>query len=121
MKQLTKKQQAAFEQFAKWKISFPELQARLQGAVEFAFTNHEHKVTNNYQLPRRGILVQLCDIRNAMDRHANGDISTEQLANWAAILLLNDIYQWEGPDEDEIADLLNDISCLTLKPRTETG
>jgi len=34
-------------------------------------------------------------------------------------LLLNDAYDWEGPDEEKIADWLNDISMLTLKSKAE--
>jgi hypothetical protein len=26
------------------------------------------------------------------------------------MLLLNDVYDWEGPDEDEIAEVLNELS-----------
>jgi hypothetical protein len=55
-----------------------------------------------------------------MDRHARGEITTEQLSDWAAMLLANPSYDWEGPDEDEIADWLNDISLLALKPKAQT-
>ena len=34
-------------------------------------------------------------------------------------MLLNHAYNWEGPEEDEIAEWLNDISGLTLKPEPE--
>jgi hypothetical protein len=35
------------------------------------------------------------------------------------MLLLNDAYDWEGPEEEEIAAWLNDISMLTLKAKSE--
>jgi hypothetical protein len=35
------------------------------------------------------------------------------------MLLLNDAYDWEGPKEEQIADWLNDISMLTLKPKAQ--
>jgi hypothetical protein len=52
-----------------------------------------------------------------MDTHARGEITTEQLSNWAAMLLANPSYTWDDADEDEIADWLNDISLLGLKPK----
>jgi hypothetical protein len=48
-------------------------------------------------------------------------ISTQQLADWATMLLLNDAYDWNGPKEAQIADWLSDIILLTLKlNETET-
>jgi hypothetical protein len=43
-------------------------------------------------------------------------MTTEQLADWVTMLLLNDAYQWDGKDKDEIAELLHEVSSLTLKP-----
>ena len=36
-------------------------------------------------------------IRAAMEKQARGEISTEELADWATMLLLNQAYDWEGP------------------------
>lgn len=47
-------------------------------------------------------------------------MSTEQLADWATMLLLNDAYDWQGPEEEQIADWLNEISMLTLKAKSES-
>jgi hypothetical protein len=32
------------------------------------------------------------------------------LQQWATMLLLNDAFDWSGPDEDKVADLLDSIS-----------
>jgi hypothetical protein len=58
-------------------------------------------------------------IRATMEKRAPGEISTEQLADWAAMLQLHQAYDWEDPEEDEIADWLNEISMLPLKPKAE--
>lgn len=50
-----------------------------------------------------------------MEKHWKGDISDSELNRWALMLLLNDAYDWQGPDEDEIAEILND---LAMPPKT---
>jgi len=121
MSQLTRKQRKALERYASTEISIEELRESLQGVLEFDFKDQERRLTTHYGTPEPGVRIEMRHIRNAMDRHARGDLTTEELADWAAMLLLNDAYDWEGPDEDEIADLLNDLSTLTLKPRSGPG
>ena len=81
----------------------------------------ERRLTSYFLLPQPGVRIELWHIRNAMGKQERGEISTRQLSDWAAMLLLNEAYDWEGPDEDEIAEWLNDISFLTLKPKAEPG
>jgi hypothetical protein len=113
---LTKKELKTHEQFARLEVSLDELRNRLGEMLEFDFRPSERRMTWHYRLPEPRVRVELSHIRNAMDRHGREEISTEQLADWATMLLLNEAYDWEGPDEQEIADLLNDLSTLTLKP-----
>jgi len=119
MSSLTRKQRRALEEFAELKISIDELRERLQGVLEFDFRDQERKLTSHYGTPVPGVRIELETIQAAMDKHARGEISTEQLADWATMLLLNDAYDWEGPKEEQIADWLNDISMLTLKSKAE--
>ena len=119
MSSLTRKQRRALEEFAELKISIDELRERLQGVLEFDFKDQERKLTSHYGTPVPGVRIELENIQAAMDKHARGEISTEQLADWATMLLLNDAYDWEGPKEEQIADWLNDISMLTLKSKAE--
>jgi len=119
MSSLTRKQRKALEEFAELKISIDELRDRLQGVLEFNFKDQERRLTSHYGTPVPGVRIELENIQAAMDKHARGEISTEQLADWATMLLLNDAYDWEGPKEEQIADWLNDISMLTLKSNAE--
>jgi hypothetical protein len=119
MSSLTRKQRRALEEFAELKISIDELREQLQGVLEFDFKDQERKLTSHYRTPVPGVRIELENIQAAMDKHARGEISTEQLADWATMLLLNDAYDWEGPKEEQIADWLNDISMLTLKSKAE--
>lgn len=111
MSSLTRKHRSALEEFAELKISMDELRERLQGVLEFDFKDQERKLTSHYGTPVPGNRIELENIQTAMDKHARGEISTEKLADWATMLLLNDAYDWEGPKEEQIADWLNDIAC----------
>jgi hypothetical protein len=116
---LTKKQRRALEDFAVFKISLEQLRAALGDAMEVNFSPHERRVLFHYDNREPVVHIELRHIRDVMDRHARGEITTEQLSDWAAMLLANPSYSWGGPDEDEIADWLNDISLLALKPNAQ--
>jgi len=81
----------------------------------------ERRLTSYFLLPQPGVHIELSHIRNAMSKHERGEITTQELADWASMLLLNEAYDWEGPDEDGIAEWLNDLSFLTLKPLAKPG
>ena len=52
-----------------------------------------------------------------MDKQARGELTTERLSDWAAMLLADPSYDWEGPDEEEVAGWLNEMAVLRA-PRT---
>jgi hypothetical protein len=116
---LTPEERETLEQFARLGISLDELQRRLGGMLGFDFGPSERRLTSYFLMPQPAVRVELQHIQNAMDKHSRGEITTEQLADWATMLLLNDAYDWEGPDEDKIAGWLNEISLLTLKTKEE--
>ena len=115
----TRNERKALEKFARLEISLEELQRCLGEMLLFNFGEEERRLTSYFLLPQPGIRVEKKYIQKAMDKHARGEISTEQLADWATMLLLNDAYDWQGREEDEIAAWLNDISMLTLKDKSE--
>ena len=119
MTAFTNKHRKALEDYAALRISLDELRESLRGALEFDFKDQERKLTTHYGTPEPGVRIELKHIREAMDKQASGKITTEQLADWATMLLLNGAYRWDGKDEDEIAEWLHDISSLTLKPRAQ--
>ncbi len=116
---LKRRERRALEQFARLEISLEELQRCLGQMLEVNFAPEERRLTSHFLFPQPGVRIELENIQAAMDKHARGEVSTEQLADWATMLLLNDAYDWEGPKEDQIADWLNDISMLTLKSKAE--
>jgi hypothetical protein len=119
MSELTKKQRKALEHYGALRISLEQLRDALGDAMELDFGLHKRKVLFHYDNREPVSRIELAHIREAMDKHAQGEISTEQLSEWAAMLLANPSYHWEGPDEDEIADWLNEISMLALKPKPQ--
>jgi hypothetical protein len=119
MNQLTKKQRKALEEFAELKFSIEELRSRLRGVLEFDFKDHERRLIPHYRDPEPAIRIELKHIKAAMDKHRKGAMTTEELADWATMLLLNQAYDWQGPQEEEIATWLNEISMLTLKSKAE--
>ncbi len=114
-----RRERRALEQFARLEISREELQRRLGKMLEVNFAPEERRLTSYFLFAQPGVRIELENIQAAMDKHARGEISTEQLADWATMLLLNDAYDWQGPKEEQIADWLNDISMLTLKSKAE--
>jgi hypothetical protein len=116
---LKRRERGALEQFARLEISLEELQRRLGQMLEVNFAPEERRLTSHFLFPQPGVRIELKHIEAAMDKHAREELSTEQLADWATMLLLNDAYDWQGPEEERIADWLNEISMLTLKPKPE--
>jgi hypothetical protein len=116
---LTKKQNVALEDYAALRITLEQLQQSLGKAIEINFSPHERKVVYYYDNRKPVVHIKLRQIRDAMDKHGCGDITTRQLSDWAAMLLANPSYDWEGPEEDEIAEWLNEISLLALKPNAQ--
>ncbi len=115
---LTRAELRTLEKFARLEISLKDLRQVLKEVLQFEFAEHERRLSSHFLVPQPGVRINQDHIRRAMKKHAHEEISTDQLADWATMLLLNDAYDWQGPDEEEIAAWLNDISMLTLKPRT---
>ena len=116
---LTRKQRRALEDYAALRISLEQLRDALGDAIEVDFGPHERKVLFHYDNRKPVLHIELRQIREVMDKHGRGEITTEQLSDWAAMLLANPSYDWEGPEEDEIAEWLNEISLLALKPKAQ--
>jgi hypothetical protein len=112
MNQLTKKQRRALEDYAALRITLEQLRESLGGAIEINFSSDERKVLFHYDNRKPVVRIELRDIRDAMDKQARGEITTEQLSDWAAMLLADPSYDWEGPDEEEIAGWLNEMAVL---------
>jgi hypothetical protein len=119
LNQITTAQRRALEEYAQLTISIEELGERVRGVLDFSFSPDERRLSTHYGVPNPAIRIELAHIRSAMDKHLREDISTQELSDWAAMLLMNDAYDWQGPDEEQISEWLNEIVLLTLKPKAE--
>ncbi len=100
------------ERFARMEISLDELTVRLHGMLELDFGPEERKLISHFLLPEPGVRIELNGVRKVMEKHWKGEVSDDELYRWATMLLLNEAYDWEGPDEDEIAEVLNELATL---------
>jgi hypothetical protein len=100
------------EQFATLAITIEELRQRMRGAMEFDFDGEQRTLAEHFEIPKPGILIKKRHIENALDEKRHGEITEKELSDWAAVLVMNHAYDWGGPDEEEIAGWLNDLSFL---------
>jgi hypothetical protein len=121
MNGLTEQQRKALADYATLRIGLRDLLASLGGAIEATLAPDERRFVFHYDNRHPIVHVGPAEIREAMDKHARGEVSTKELSDWAAMLLANPSYDWEGENEDEIAGWLNEISLLSLKPRARQG
>jgi hypothetical protein len=87
MRRLTRTQRRALEEFAAFGISLEQLRTVLGDAIEVEFGRHERRVLFHYDNRKPTVRIELRHIRDEMDKRARGEITTEQLSDWAAMLL----------------------------------
>ena len=96
--------------FAELEIPLEEVRLRLGGMLDINFGPTERRLTSHFLLPEPGIRIEMKHIRKALSKHWKGELTDQELNDWATMLLLNEAYEWSGPDEDEIAEMLNELS-----------
>ena len=108
--------------FARMEIPLAEVCRSLQGMLSVDFGLYERRLTSHFLAFEPRIRIEKHHIQNALDMRSKGGISERELSDWAAMLLMNDTYDWEGPDEEEIAASLNELSAewLLRDPKLES-
>jgi hypothetical protein len=107
---LTAEEREFLAKFARLEVSMEQLCEHLHGMLEVNFGPTERRLISYFLLPEPGVRVTKDDIRCVLDKQWKGEISERELSEWASMLMLNEAYDWSGPDEDEIADTLNELS-----------
>ena len=100
-------------------ITLPQLCQLLQGMLTIDFGVQERRLTSHFLTAEPAIQIEKQHIQNAIDQRKRGCITDRELSDWAAMLLMNDAYDWQGTDEDEVADSLNDLSTLWLSTESK--
>jgi hypothetical protein len=111
-RQLTPEERDLLAQFARFEIGLEELTLKLRGMLELDFGSEERRFTSYFLLPEPGVRVEKEHINRALEKHWKGEVTDDELYRWATMLLLNEAYDWEGPDEDEIAEVLNELAII---------
>jgi hypothetical protein len=60
---------------------------------------------------RTGIQIEKQHVQHTLEERTWGAITAQQLSDWAAMLIMNTAYDWEGLDEQAI-DELNELALL---------
>jgi hypothetical protein len=113
-RQLTEQELRCLEQFADFEISLDQLRSCLRHVMKFDFDADAHEgkrwMEESFVVPEPGVLITKQHIENALTKKRHGKITEGQLVEWATMLLMNHAYEFDGKDEDLIAQWLNDIS-----------
>lgn len=122
IRQLTAGEFKCLERFATFEISLEQLRSCLRYVIKFDFDAEAQAgkrwMENNFIAPEQGVRITKWHLENALTKKRNGDITDQQLIEWATMLLMNHGYEFDQKDEDLIADWLNDIS-FDLRPFEE--
>jgi hypothetical protein len=94
----------ALERFRDLRIGFLRLRLRLWPQIVFG----KHRGRLNRMIRR----AELPTVRVTMAHieRAKAELPAKRLRLWADVLLMTDAYDWEGPDEDAIAEELNRLA-----------
>jgi hypothetical protein len=109
-RQPNSKERTLLIRFANCELSLAQLTEGLSGRIEIDFDSDVRGLTSNFLPAEPGIRIGLNHIDRAKSRNSAGELSNEDLMNWATMILLNDAYVWDGPEEEEIADRLSELS-----------
>jgi hypothetical protein len=110
-------EQTALLRFAHLEIDLETLRHELRRGLTFDFNGNPRTLSNHFDSRAADIRITQKDIDRALVREREGAISYQQLSDRATMLLMNDVYDWQGADEEKIADTLNDLSFSTLFPK----
>jgi hypothetical protein len=114
-REITDEEREALQRFLRCEISLEALLLELHGMVEIEFLSTVRRLTSHFNLVEPPIRVAKTDVDNAIAKRRSGALTERDLVRWATGIVLNDTYLWEGEDEDEISDALNDLSLGGLE------
>jgi hypothetical protein len=111
--QLSPIERKAMEEFLDLRIGLDRLRKELAGRIQFEFeptAGVRRSLDKNSAPAEPGVIVTVEALRRAQDALVQGKISMAELTDWAAMLLMNDDFDWPEEPSDEIANWLNDVA-----------
>jgi hypothetical protein len=109
---LTLHQQDVLRRFAWLQADLEEVRTAMMGVFEFDLRRGQRAARTYFRMPEPAIAITRAHLATALDKKRQGQITEQDLVNWATLLLLNDAYVLDPGDEDMISEWLNDISLL---------
>jgi hypothetical protein len=109
-RQPNSKERTLLIRFANCELSLAQLTEGLRGRIEINFDSDVRGLMSNFLPAEPGIRIGLSHIYRAKSKNSAGELSNEDLIRWATMILLNYAYVWDGPEEEEIADRLSELS-----------
>jgi hypothetical protein len=91
-------------------VSLAHLLEGLRGRIQINFDSDVRGLKSNFLPAEPGIRIGLSHIDRAKSKNSAGDLSNEDLMQWATVILLNDAYVWDGSEGDAVSDRLSDLS-----------
>jgi hypothetical protein len=107
---LTAEQRRVLEEYSWLEVGLDEVRRVLRAVMEFNFEADKRWLNTYFLVPEPGIPITREHIACALSKKREGRITERDLVYWAAMLLMNDAYEFDQNDVDFISDWLNDIS-----------
>ena len=107
----TNQEREALVEFARLEISLDDLCGRLREMLAINFGSKERRSNSQFLAAEPGIQIEKQHFQHAVDQRTKGVIAARQLSDWAAMLIMNDAYDWQELDEDDI-EKLNELALL---------
>lgn len=87
--------------FLEGQTSLLQLSRNLKGKIEFDFSDARREIRSNNLEGEIGIAVEEEHVRRALLRYSSGDISAEELSDWAAFIFLSEVFIPKGGTPEE--------------------
>lgn len=100
---------AWIEGYARCELSLEELRRNVRDAVGERFIHNDHfRVVNLNQIcSHRAVRITPQHIEILFARRQRGEITEQQMRDWAHMLEINDAYYWEPEDADVVGTWVN--------------
>jgi hypothetical protein len=97
------------ESYARCELSLDELHKRVRDALGKRMIHNPHyRVINLNQIcPHRAVRITRQHIEILLVKRQRGEITDQQMRDWAHMIEINDAFYWEPEDADVVAQWVN--------------
>jgi hypothetical protein len=97
------------EAYARCELSLEELREKVRDAVGERFIHNPHfRVVNLNQIcPTKAVRITPQHIEILLAKRRRGNITEEQMRDWAHMVTISDAYYWEPEDDNVVGEWVN--------------